>query len=440
MQIPKQTSGSGGWLFVGVPLLLITSLWLWIKSTTPDTILTIWTYISQISSLWALVLFTITLILSARLRIIERIFGGFDLMYRWHKYVGILATLLAVTHFVAVLLDHTDDLAYYLLPTTSTLIKDLGISAGIISLYGIIILLLLTYVSKLPYHIWKLTHEYMGFFFILGGLHAILASSDAIETQWMNWTLLGMTQLGILAFCYTRFAWRWFPSRTPYIVDHIETRGAISDIYLAPVHDKLDFRPGQFVYLEIPGVGASRETHPFTISSSPTQHLLRLSVKDLGDYTSRLKDLQQGNAITVNGPYGTFGDKFVTSNKPVTFIAGGIGITPFLSLLTYVRDTQSTKQIDIWYMTRTPEEAVYTGEIEQTIANSTNVNIHLYQHYSKTMGYIDFERAFLAVPDLLHRQFFICGPTQVMNQSLNTLIQLGVKKRNIIMEDFSFKN
>ena len=103
------------------------------------------------------------------------------------------------------------------------------------------------------------------------------------------------------------------------------------DVHLRPLGKPLDFRPGQFamIYLEAKD-GWHR--HPFTISGSPGDKSIRITVKALGDHTTRLPEaVQPGMPAVVSGPYGTF-DRLRGTDRQV-WIAGGVGVAPFLSWL-----------------------------------------------------------------------------------------------------------
>jgi len=94
----------------------------------------------------------------------------------------------------------------------------------------------------------------------------------------------------------------------------------------------LQFNPGQFVFISFNQESLS-ESHPFPISSGPDENLLRITIKNLGDYTKTLTEkLQKGTIAKIEGPYGVFSYKN-TPNENQIWIAGGIGITPFVSFI-----------------------------------------------------------------------------------------------------------
>ena len=115
----------------------------------------------------------------------------------------------------------------------------------------------------------------------------------------------------------------------------VESVKAINDrvvaIEMAPRGRAMRFSPGQFVFVQFFQRGISTEAHPFSVSSTPEDGRLRIVVKALGDYTSRLPALRRGAVARIEGPFGKFSHHNCPNRKQV-WIAGGIGITPFLSM------------------------------------------------------------------------------------------------------------
>ena len=148
----------------------------------------------------------------------------------------------------------------------------------------------------------------------------------------------------------------------------------------------LSFVAGQFVFVAFDGV-ASREYHPFTISSTPQDRNLRLSIKMLGDYTQRLyATLQPGEAVIVGRAFGMF--DYRKGGCEQIWIAGGIGITPFLSWIRAFPETLPF-DIDFYYSVRTPEDALFRDEIEAATRKHPGFRAHL--EYSSSQGKLSVE-------------------------------------------------
>jgi ferredoxin-NADP reductase len=115
----------------------------------------------------------------------------------------------------------------------------------------------------------------------------------------------------------------------------------------------VEFQAGQFVYATFHQSEIPREPHPFTIASAPGGDHLRIVVKRFGDFTSSMMSLRPGCAVWLEGPFG----RFCLEGDPVnaqTWIAGGIGITPFLS---WARSLERALPVDLYYCTPAAEHA-----------------------------------------------------------------------------------
>ena len=137
---------------------------------------------------------------------------------------------------------------------------------------------------------------------------------------------------GSAFYLYRELLARFFLSLHDYEVDSVrEIDDGLVEVALRPIGRKVEFVPGQFamVYLEAKD-GWHR--HPFTISSAPHEDVLRVTVKALGDYTSRLQELlEHGMPAVIGGPHGRFNHRKGTDQQ--VWIAAGVGVAPFLSWL-----------------------------------------------------------------------------------------------------------
>ena len=154
--------------------------------------------------------------------------------------------------------------------------------------------------------------------------------------------------LGLAAWLYRVF-WRdMFRKGKLYSVSNIECIGNVLTIEIKPVGAALKYQLGQFAFLKvkIPGL---REPHPFTIASSPDEQCLRFVIRDLGDWTHRLTtSLAINDRIVVEGPYGHLTPMPKHPVDHVVWIAGGVGITPFLgSSISLLSDDGPTPHLFI---------------------------------------------------------------------------------------------
>jgi predicted ferric reductase len=141
-----------------------------------------------------------------------------------------------------------------------------------------------------------------------------------------------------------------------------------TELVLAPVGQPMSFRPGQFAFIEFHSPDLS-ETHPFSIASSPSSPELRFAVRTAGDWTRRVSTgtgIEEGLAVTVRGPYGRFTPGSGSAEQ--VWIAGGIGVTPFLSVLRGAPG--DLPRATLLYAVRSGKEALFLDEIEYAAQQS----------------------------------------------------------------------
>jgi predicted ferric reductase len=154
----------------------------------------------------------------------------------------------------------------------------------------------------------------------------------------------------------------WGLGALPFVVSSVEpVAEGVVEITLKPLADAISTKPGQFVVVAFYSGSryrGCREFHPFTVSASDARGNLRIAVKALGDCTRRIQKIETGVAARVQGPFGALHSN--QSTTPELWVAGGIGVTPFLALLRSGRLTTPTILI---YLYRTPADANVSGRI-----------------------------------------------------------------------------
>nr|WP_254151169.1 hypothetical protein [Candidatus Chloroploca mongolica] len=202
------------------------------------------------------------------------------------------------------------------------------------------------------------------------------------------------------------------------------------------------FQPGQFVFLAVTrsAVGLPDEQHPFSISAIVDERSFRLSAKRLGDYTARLADLVPGDEVMVFGSYGTFGARGLATGKAALWIAGGIGITPFLSLLRHLAEGKAAHSGDIRFVwsVRDQADAIYLEEILTLADRLPQVHFHL--HVTTTDGRLTAEGLEAVTgDDGTARRILLCGPTPMMHALKTQFVARGARRSQIINEEFALR-
>lgn len=446
---------------VGPIMMLVLSLlpivfWVAMKPVGERFVSTMTTLTSlgQLTGLVGMAMFSLVLVLSGKFKFLEDFFGGLGGVYLAHHIFGGLAFVLLLAHPLVLagkyLLVSPYSAAMFLLPG-----GDWDMNFGIFALVAMIILLVITFFVRLGYEKWRLAHKILGFAFFLAGIHGLLVQSDVSRSALLRGYMIFLALLGLAAYVYRTVLGRFLVGKYDYAL--IETRNlgnGIVEMELAPQGEPMQFTPGQFAFISFQNRDLDPEEHPFTISSSQYDKNIRIAVKALGDFTEKLAHVKGMTLAKIEGPFGRF---FSQEPKEQIWIAGGIGVTPFLSMarnlwyaksaitlfyqpygkLWHVPDTMwyANNAITLFYCTSHAEEAVFLKELSE-IADR-NKNFKVIPVYSDTHCRITAERlANVVVGGLNDKQILICGPPQMMKSLRDQLLKLGVPNTAIISEEF----
>lgn len=412
-----------------------TLLWILSKGSIDVLWATPATTLAQFAGLIGITALAWNFFLAARFRFVDAMFGGLDKVFKEHSRSGKIAFTLMLAHPILLIVEALpswDLVRLYLLPGQFWMLN-----WGIFALWGFVVLIVLTLFVKLPYHIWKQTHRFMGLPFALVALHVANIQSDVAVYLPLRYWILGIAIASLVLYVYKVFLYRFVGPKHAYIAEAVRILGDIIEIRLKPKGKAMTFLPGQFVFISVDNKRVGKEEHPFTISSSPDEAELRLSIKKSGDWTARLDAIKKGDEIAVWGPYGKFGEQYLATDDKSVWIAGGIGVTPFLSMLLYSDHKQLKKDVAFFYATKNVGEAVYKNEVSEVTKNLPDV--HVLDHYSDQQGYLTAEVIAQQVKDVKDRRIFICGPPLMMQSLRDGLMKQGVPRRKIIFEEFSFR-
>jgi len=381
---------------------------------------------------WGTIYFGLNFVLATRWRGVEWLFGGLDKVYQAHNFAGRLALTLLVLHGGILILQAIPDqvlLTTYLLPGVNW-----GYTTGVAGLLLLVLLVALTIWVKLPYQTWLASHKWMGVPYVLGGLHAILLQGD--------WYMIALTTLGAYAWLYILF---WYPThghRTEGQLAAVHRKGALTELVITLARPMAS-QAGQFAFIAIPDAPGriTPEVHPFSISGRPDAYTLRISAKALGDYTRTLALAQPGDKVAVWGPYGSFGRALEDETTDMVWVAGGIGVTPFLDMLQHEqrRESHTDRRIDFFWTVAKTEDAIYWDELEQARAQLPHLHVHL--HVTSAQGLLTADRIAAVVGDgrLATATFLLCGPKPMMHALRTQLQAKGVQRPEIMSEEFGMR-
>lgn len=422
-------------IIYGLPILAIPLWALSYPETTFRHNLKPWfIYTSQVAGIMGFIMYALSLVLSTRIIWIEDLFGGLDKVYQTHHTIGKIAFFLILYHPIALaarwIPQDVGKALQYVFPTHRRLAIDLGSWA----MLGFILLMLITLVIKIPYDKWKLIHKLTGIIFILFILHIFLLD-ELVSTNPFLAVYLGLfAVLGVISFLYKSIFYNWLADKKSYTVQHINRpNNQVMEITLSPNGKQLQFTPGQFCFFSYSDPKISREAHPFTICSTPSDDHITIIVKALGDYTNHLcQTLKPGVKALIEGPYGRFDYK--NYDQPQIWIAGGVGIAPFISWANNLEESliPANFNTDLYYCVNSTEEAVHLKKFEELENQLNGFSFHLIR--TDREGFLSAND----IVDLNNREIFICGPKEMRQSLLKEFKELQVLGKNIHFEDFDF--
>jgi 3-phenylpropionate/trans-cinnamate dioxygenase ferredoxin reductase subunit len=204
------------------------------------------------------------------------------------------------------------------------------------------------------------------------------------------------------------------------------------------------FEPGQYAFLRWPHAAVAPETHPFTITSpSVDQQTLQFAIKASGDFTETLAQLKPRDIAQIDGPYGRFTLSAFRRVRSLVMVAGGIGVTPMLSILRSLALQEQRPAVTLIWSNRTGEDIPYREELAQIQEQWPELSIHYILTQDQTLpgahyGRLDKKFLQTLVPDYQSdTHVMLCGPYSMIRDLSRALRRLGYPRRIIHYEIFA---
>jgi predicted ferric reductase len=416
-----------GWF--AIFLILLIPVVLWYRQASIASSVFLFTNIGQVLGLVGLTCFALTLALNTRWKFLEELFNGLDKLYLAHHIMGTLTLTILLFHPLSLVISY---LSVSVGSAANFLITGLGLATdmGKIALSLMILFLILTLFVNLPYHIWKFTHQFLGVSFAFASLHMFLIVSDVSYNYPLRLFMFGIIFLGLYAYLYRMFLHKFLLPKYLFTVSSVKNlNGEINEIILVPEQKNIDFNPGQFVFARFKNKHTGNEQHPFSITSRRGSKTLELAIESLGDFTSKLKFLNKGDRVVVEGPYGKFASD--ATSRPSIWIAGGIGITPFVSL---ARSFSNQNPTYLFYSAKEDSDFIYKNEFQKIAKENDKLKLIFWN--SGERGHLTAEQIKNKVGEITKYSFYLCGPWKMMMSIKKSLKEMHVKDHDIHYEEF----
>jgi predicted ferric reductase len=353
--------------------------------------------------------------------------GGLERMYRWHHVTGVAAYVFLLLHPLALAANNLSASPRIAWQTLSPFAESWQVWSGWLGLLLLMVGLVTTFTPAIRYGAWRWLHALLGIGVVIGLVHLILLGIDepvlpilAVAAAILGWRLL-RGDLGLGARPYVVAAARKLTERSVEIV-------------LRPLADPVTLNTGQFALVAFrdgPVYRGCGEFHPFTISAIDDDGALHLAVKALGDCTRRMLTIEPGVAARVIGGFGGFLDP--GNVTPQLWVAGGIGVTPFVALLSEGKLRHSTRLL---YFYPSEDDATYLSELRKIAASDPQLTL---QAIATGDERPDLEALLPDAAQLAGVACYLCGPPGLVAALKRSLGARGVSAKDIHYENFEFR-
>lgn len=385
----------------------------------------------------ALTILALQLVLPARTRLFTEPFGV-DLLLRFHRQVGFAALALVLAHVVVLVLDNRQRLSL-LNPLVAPWRAQAAVAATV-SLGGLVATSLWRLRLRLSYEDWRGVHivlaaAVLGFSFV-----HVIGVNEYLALGSVYLATVALVAGGLSALLHLRLGRPRAASRTPYVIDEVrpERGGATSLVLRAVGHGGSPFSPGQFAWLKLAGRPYALSEHPFSYASSAERPgSPRFTVKGSGDFTRAVASLEPGQQVLLDGPHGSFRPAY--PDEPYLLIAGGIGITPAMSILRTFADRKDRRPLTLVYASRSLDDTTFREEIEDLGRQLDLEVVHVLSEpdagWDGPRGRIDRD---LLQPLVRPRtNVVVCGPPPLVGAVSAALRDLGLPAEAVHAERFT---
>jgi predicted ferric reductase len=401
-----------------------------------------WTELSVAFGYSGLAMMGLQFGLTARFRYVTEPWGE-DVIYHFHRQISLVAVGLVVAHPLILIAVQP-----HLLAPSNMLEAPWTAHFALVSIFSVVTLVvtaLWRLALKIKYETWHLIHVVLALVGIMAGVVHMIGSSFYLVDPWKRSLWISLTLFWIGLLLYVRLIKPLFMLRRPYrVVEVRKERGDTSTLVMHPDgHAGFRFSPGQFGWLTIWESPFAITAHPFSFSSSAaaTDGRVEMTVRNLGDFTSNIPKVAAGQRAYLDGPYGAF-----TIGNPTdmhVLIAGGIGVTPMMSMIRTLADRSDKRPVILLYGVQEWDSITFREELE---ALKARLNLTVVYVLSKPPARWSGEQGFINAamfkrhlpPPYADHEYFICGPNIMMDAIEKALGEMNVPMSKYHSERYSF--
>jgi predicted ferric reductase len=399
-----------------------------------------WTELSVGMGFVALAMISLQFAITARFRHIAAPYG-IDIVLRFHREISLLAVALVVAHPVILFVSRDDALG--LLNVVTAPWRARFAVAATLLLLALIVISVWRRRLRLRYEHWRTAHGILASISLFFALAHIELVGWYVDLPWKRVLWAVMVLAVICLLLYVRFVVPVRLLRRPWVVHTVTAeRGRAWTLRLRPVgHSGMRFLPGQFAWLTLGRTPFAIEDHPFSFSSSAEDgESVSFTIKELGDFTRTVGAVELGTPAYIEGPHGAFSiDRY--AGRGCVFVAGGVGITPVMSMLRTLADRGDTRPQLLVYGARAVDDITFREEVE-TLRKRLDLRVvyvlsEAPPDWHGARGRITTRLLAGLLPEnSAEYLYFVCGPPPMMDAVERSLRQAGVPWPSIYTERF----
>lgn len=356
-----------------------------------------------------------------------------------HSWLGKYGTILMFLHPILITISYGEGVLYSFLPQFSTEFAT-HVTLGRIAFIALLAVWITSALvrSKMSYRVWKYLH-FLSYAAVPFALLHIPDTGSSYAAELAARVYFYTIVIGFLAFsllklrdllAYNKYRYR--------VTRNVQVSPGVFLIDITPIAEYFTVTPGQYVYLKNDFLS---EEHPFSVTLYNREtNVITITFKVFGRFTERLADIAVGEELMAMGPFGEFTQQIDTSpERPVVYVAGGIGVTPFIER---IMTENSQREQWLFYANKRPETATFSRELGKILGKRM---VSVYSDVADIAKSPTTERGRLSSATFAKYlnephsyDYYICGPTGLMEAVRDELIELGVTTRQIYTEEFCF--
>lgn len=404
----------------------------------------------QLTGIVALTMMSVAVLLSLRTARAERALDGLDKAYRLHKWLGVGALVFSALHWAIAkspgwlvslgLMARQARGARPQAPAPSGIegtlraLRGIAEALGEKAFYAAALLIALALIKRFSYRWFQKTHRILALALLILVFHAVVLMKTAYWTTALGPVMAVLwlaTVVGVVIVLARRVGAGNKSRATIVAIDPLPESESVA-VTLAMDARWKGHAPGQFAFVRF---AHDDEPHPFTIASAwGDRRELRFVIKSLGDHTRGLASaLAVGAAAQVEGPYGRF--TFESDKPRQLWVAGGIGVTPFLARLDALQRAPSDKPVDFFFCAK----AIDAAMLREVEARAQQGNVALHVLIEGEDGRLDADKLAAMAPKWREADLWFCGPEAFGDALLRSLRARGMRGQDQHTELFSMR-